>query len=242
MTTKKIPIYKQIAEELLAEIKSDALMAGDRLPTEYELAETFNVSRLTIRKSIDYLIAHNILIKQKNQGTYVVGHGKIKSGDAGLAGFSEIIRQLGMTPSTKLIEMTEIYLPPEEIKTQLALIEKETVIYIKRVRYANNEPLVIENLHIPKKFLGDISSINFEVDSIFETIEKHSLIGYSQQEISAELMSEDISKLLDVAPQSPVLLVNTTTYSVKGDPILLDNSYYRSDKYVFKNTLHRQQV
>ncbi|QIL46754.1 GntR family transcriptional regulator [Vagococcus coleopterorum] len=241
MNNKTLPIYKKIAEELLKDIKSGSLAGGERLPTEYELAETFQVSRLTIRKAIDYLIARNVLIKQKNHGTYVVEQSKIQSGAMGLAGFSESIRNLGMTPTTKLIEMNEIYLPEQDIVERLQLEKNESVIYIKRVRYANDEPLVIENLHIPKKFLGDINSIDFENDSIFEVIEKQILIGYSQQEVSAELVSRTSSELLEIEHRSPILLVNTTTYSVQGGPILIDNSYYRSDKYIFKNILQRNQ-
>lgn len=239
MNNKVLPVYKRIATELKNEITAGTFKAGERLPTEYELADTFNVSRLTIRKAIDYLITRNILIKQKNHGTYVVEQSKIQSGAAGLAGFSEIIRSLGMTPSTQLIEMNEIYLPNQEVMTRLNLDSKESVLYIKRVRCADGEPLVIENLHIPKKYLGDVNAIDFENDSIFETIEKQILIGYSQQEISAELVSQTTADLLNINPQSPILLVNTTTFSVQGEPLLTDLSYYRSDKYIFKNILKR---
>lgn len=239
MSNKTLPIYKQIASELKNEISTGTFKAGERLPTEYELADTFNVSRLTIRKAIDYLITRNILIKQKNHGTYVVEQSKIQSGAAGLAGFSEIIRSLDMTPTTQLIEMNEIYLPNQEVMTRLNLDSQESVLYIKRVRCADGEPLVIEKLHIPKKHLGNTNAIDFENDSIFETIEKQILIGYSQQEISAELVSKETADLLNINPQSPILLVNTTTFSVQGEPILIDLSYYRSDKYIFKNILKR---
>lgn len=242
LNNKTLPLYKKIAEELSKDIQSGSLTGGERLPTEYELAETFQVSRLTIRKAIDYLIAQNILIKQKNHGTFVVEQSKIQSGATGLAGFSESILRLGMTPSTKLIEMNQIFLPDEEIAKRLQLEKNESVVFIKRVRYANDEPLVIENLHIPQKILGDLTTIDFENDSLFEVIEKQVLIGYSQQEISAELVSRHTAELLEINYGSPILLVNTTTYSVKGNPILIDNSYYRSDKYIFKNILQRNHL
>ncbi|CAM3272153.1 GntR family transcriptional regulator, LSA1692 subfamily [Vagococcus fessus] len=239
MTSKKTPLYMKIANKLLADIQSGSLKGGEKLPTEYELADTFEVSRLTIRKALDYLIARNILIKQKNHGTFVVEQSKIQSGASGLAGFSEIIRNLGMTPSTKLIEMTEVFLPSEEIRIRLELEDKESVIFIKRVRYANETPLVIENLHIRKKYLGDITQVDFETESLFETIEQHILIGYSQQEISAELVSDSTAALLDIEKGSPILLVDTTTSSIQGEPLLIDLSYYRPDKYTFKNILKR---
>lgn len=239
MSNKDLPIYIKVATTLQKKIISGTLKAGERLPTEYELANKFNVSRLTIRKAIDYLIVRNILIKQKNHGTYVVSQNKIQSGATGLSSFSEIIHSLGMTPSTNLIEINEIHLPNQEVMSRLNLSSKESVFFIKRVRCADGDPLIIENLYVPKKHLGDVSTINFEHDSIFETIEKQTLIGYSQQEISAEIVTQNTADLLHINPQSPILAVDTTTYSIQGMPLLIDLSYYRSDKYTFKNILKR---
>ncbi|EAC9319677.1 UTRA domain-containing protein, partial [Listeria monocytogenes] len=66
-------------------------------------------------------------------------------------------------------------------------------------------------------------------------------IGYSHQEVEAVKSPADIAKLLQVPQEEPMLLVHSMTYSASAKPILYDISYYRADKYTFKNTLVRQK-
>ena len=72
-------------------------------------------------------------------------------------------------------------------------------------------------------------------------IEQHIEIGYSHQEVEAVKVTPDLAKLLEVATDEPLLLVHSMTYSPSAKPILYDTSFYRADKYTFKNTLVRQK-
>ncbi len=66
-------------------------------------------------------------------------------------------------------------------------------------------------------------------------------IAYSHQEIEAVKATADVAKLLQVAVDEPMLFVHSMTYSPAAKPILYDCSFYRADKYTFKNTLIRQK-
>lgn len=71
-------------------------------------------------------------------------------------------------------------------------------------------------------------------------IEERIEIGYSHQEIEAILATEELAQLLEVKVNSPVFRVHSTAFALDARPILYDISYYRADKYSFKNTLIRQ--
>ena len=65
------PSYKKIAQYIKNEILSGKYNAGDRIPSENQLASLFNVSRMTARKAIDHLVYNSILVRIPGLGTYV---------------------------------------------------------------------------------------------------------------------------------------------------------------------------
>lgn len=237
MTTNKI--YENVAQLILENINKQHYPSGTKLPSEYELADAFNVSRLTVRKAIDLLINQNILIKEKRRGTYVMApHNKIQSGSSGLVSFTESARLHGKQSQTQVISFEVLSQLPDTISNALNQTT-ETTFHIKRLRSFDNEPMTVEDIYIKESFLPNLSKQELEA-SLFEKIEQVIDISYSHQEIEATLMTKELMALLGGTLGDPVLLVHTVTYSASGTPILFDLSYYRADKYTFKNTLKRQ--
>ncbi len=66
-----IPLYLQIAEDIKSKIKKEELKANSRIPTELELSDFYQVSRITIRKALELLVDEEILIRKQKIGTFV---------------------------------------------------------------------------------------------------------------------------------------------------------------------------
>ncbi|MBP1042949.1 GntR family transcriptional regulator [Vagococcus sp. BWB3-3] len=239
MKKKKLNAYEEVVNAIIQNIHSGKYPKNQKLPSEYDLATEFDVSRLTIRKAIEELVKNQILIKSKSRGTYIMAHDKIQSGSNGLQGFTESLTKYGMKSNTKVIELNEIFVPTSHYMALFNLQDGETIYTVKRVRYADGEPMVIEEITVPAKYVPQLTKEKAESQSIFSLIEEVIEIGYSQQEIGAILVTEDISPLLDVPIAEPLIHVESMTYSIEGHPILTDTSYYRADKYTFKNILQR---
>src|ERR1700690_76141 len=69
--TEGVPVYVQIRESLRAEITGGLLKRGQQLPSENELASKYNVSRMTIRESIEDLVDEGLLYRRHGVGTFV---------------------------------------------------------------------------------------------------------------------------------------------------------------------------
>lgn len=232
-------IFKEIADKISIKITDGSYSSEQKLPSEYDLAKEFNVSRLTIRKAIDLLINQNILVKQKGKGTYIMKQtNKFQSGKNGLLSFTESAKAYGKTSNASLIKFEKLTSVPEEVQENLQLIE-EAVFHVKRLRFFDEDPMTIEEVFIKESLLDESALEKNLTGSIFKLIEEKSDISYSHQEIEAILATEELSHYLTVEQGQPLLLVHTTTYSATGQPILFDKSYYRADKYTFKNILHR---
>ena len=95
--------FEAVAQNIQERINEGIYVSSQKLPSEYDLAKEFEVSRLTIRKAIDELVQKNILFKLKGKGSYVMSPQKIQSGRSGLQGFTEAAKEYGKTSRTEVI-------------------------------------------------------------------------------------------------------------------------------------------
>lgn len=241
---KKQAVFQEVADKIAQRVNDGTYVTSQKLPSDYDLAEEFQCSRLTVRKAIDLLITQNILVKEKGKGTYVMKQPKIQSGSGGLQSFTETAKAQGKRTRTEVLQVETVKELPTKIRQMFGNYGKEPMVYLTRLRYFDDEPMTVENLYVLKRYLekesGEITKDQLE-SSLYEVIEANIEIGYSHQEVEAVKSPPDIAKLLHVSEEEPMLLVHSMTYSPSAKPILFDTSFYRADKYTFKNTLVRQK-
>ncbi|GAM60931.1 transcriptional regulator [Vibrio ishigakensis] len=132
------PRYLQIADTLIERISSGELPAGSMLPTEGELQQEFDVSRVTIRKAMQKLVEKDLLFRQRGSGTYVKAP-KAQHNALQLSGFVEEVSAQGKTPSSKIITF-ELIECDELVAEKLELDLGEEVYSIRRLRLIDDEP------------------------------------------------------------------------------------------------------
>lgn len=138
LTELRVPKYQQVIETLMAEIRAGKYEIGSKLPTEWELGERFQVSRITVRKSMEHLQNEGLVSREMGRGTFVVDvRLKQEKGNVGMVAFILV----GVSPdeayNTEEIITTERYLSEREIPFSWAALTEEDLI---RGRY----PAVLE--------------------------------------------------------------------------------------------------
>src|SRR5512143_1003820 len=141
-----VPVYVQIRESLRSDIIQGALKRGEQLPSENELAARYNVSRMTIRQSIEDLVDEGLLYRRQGVGTFVA-FPHLQRDHTRLTSFFDKAQDEGIAVRAKLLTLEVI---PSEPKVAQALdIEPGSkVIRVKTLRYANNVPITIHDAHI----------------------------------------------------------------------------------------------
>lgn len=233
-------LYSEIADKLEQDIKDGEFGIHQKLPAENELSFRFETSRLTIRKAIEELQSRDLVVKDRNRGTFILPPEtkKISSGLNGLYSFSEVAKRQHMKPETIVLNLETAQEVPSLIKKQLQLQGDAPLWKLERLRLGNGEPLTHEEIYLQKRFVPDLTKETASA-SLFKMIERNVSIAYASQELEAVILEGRISKLLQNRSGEPTFLVHTTSYSADGYPILHDESYYRSDKYSFHNILYR---
>ncbi|MDQ0271014.1 GntR family transcriptional regulator [Cytobacillus purgationiresistens] len=160
-----IPLYFQLKELILKEIKDETYKTGDAIPTEKELSDIYGISRTTVRQAITELVQEDWLYRVKSKGTFVKAPKIEQSFIQALGSFNDQIRDLGMTPSTELLDFKVID-APEHVAQHLKL-EQKKVIYIHRRRFADKEPIVMVKTYLPFDKCNFVLGKDFEKDSLY---------------------------------------------------------------------------
>ncbi len=128
----RAPLYHQLFLVLKRAILDGTIPHGAKMPTEQQLTETFDVSRITSRRAMDELAAENLIRRKRGKGSHVIYQFRPQSNRAPMRGVLENFIQLGNNSQVRVIEIGHI-IPPAEIRSLLSLGEDDTVLAITRV-------------------------------------------------------------------------------------------------------------
>jgi len=229
------PLYLQLKAALEERIRTGALSPGQALPSERRLAEMLGVSRLTVRRALDELVAGGVLTRRQGSGTYVTP--RVEQPLSVLSGFSEDMRARGMVPGSRWVKRERGQASPTEAMT-LSLAPGEPVVRLLRVRTADGRPMAVEHAVIPARFLPDPGAVG---ESLYATLKERGLApARALERIRAVAATERVAELLGVEVGTPVLYIERVSYLSDGTPLEFTRSHYRGDRYDFVAELRSQ--
>ena len=233
-----IPLYQQIQNTLLEGIRSGEYAPGTQILSELELADRYDVSRMTARKAIEALVAKGVLYRQRGKGTYVAEN-VVSYALSSMLSFSQTLKAQGYTVKTKVL-MKEILPAPFDVATRLQLDNNTPMIIIRRLRYIGSTPCAIHASYFDQRVFAPIMSIDLSVESLLDAVQKMTgvRVAYSNETVEADLATNEEAQLLAIPANSPVLRVEGLAYSENGQPARFIRAVYRGDMFrlMVKNT------
>jgi len=240
--TGAMPKYYQLANILRLQIENREYEPHDAILSERQLEERYNLSRPTIRQSIDLLARQGYLYRVHGKGTYV-SPPKLQKGMLELTSFSEDMRKRGLRPGHKILEFGYVT-PDKKTGRQLEIDDpQKQVLRIKRLRYGDDEPIGIQDsyLSLGKKRIITREEIG-ESGSIYAILqEKFGIFPTEADEtLEVTLATREEAELLNIKEGSPLLLNERTLWSQDRKAIEFVRILYRGDRYKYFVRLTRQ--
>jgi len=236
--TEGVPVYVQIRESLRAEIAQGLLKRGEQLPSENELAAKYNVSRMTMRQSIEDLVDEGLLYRRHGVGTFVA-YPRLQRDHTRLTNFFDKAENEGFRAQAKLLSMEIIPAAPK-VAEALDIHTGSRVIRVKTLRFADGVPVTVHDAHIPYKLFPNLASENLEIQHLWTIFEK---AGYrvkrAVQRLEAREASKEVAQLMKIKEGAPVLFKERTVYADDGTPIEFTYCYNRGDLYSLTVALER---
>jgi GntR family transcriptional regulator len=232
----------QVVDELEKAIYNRRYLPGRQLPSIEALATDMKVGRSTIREALRMLQAKGLVEVIHGRGTFVSSQRIIRSSGS-LHSFTEITRERGMRPSSRIL-VKEVSTADPVIAARLQISPGDKLNVLKRLRLADEVPIAIETSISPYARFRDLLEHQWTPDtSLFALLqEKYQVVPQTAlQTVRAVMADQKESQLLEIEVRYPILQVETITYDQRGLSIEYGKNSYRADWYEYRIRLKREE-
>lgn len=225
------PIYIKIEKYLKELIDSGEIKQGELLPSENQLADKFNVTRMTVRSAFNNLVKEGYITRKRGIGSIVLAN-RISDNIGAVESFTKEMNKKGYNITTKLIELN-IVEADNVIKEKLNLELYENVWEVKRVRYAEGSPVSYMVTYMPVKMFPNLKKV--DCTSLYEYINSCNYkISNAQRIVEALISNEELMELLELECEGPILHIEQVGILENGESFEYSHTYH----YGYKLTLH----
>ncbi len=230
-----IPLYSQLKESIKAAILSGTLKPGDKLPTENELCNTFNLSRTVTRQAFSELANEGYICRFKSRGTFVNQTNQKNVFFKKIMSFNDEMRMYGYTPKTELLSSEKIFCS-NALSQHSGFPEGEPLIRLQRLRYRNDVPIVYIDAYYKADRIPGIEHYDIETNSLYDTMERYYDIKvmHTKKQFTARIVEDKHAEYLNIKKKSAVQYVESTEYDNYDQLLSYDISIYAGERNVFE--------
>jgi GntR family transcriptional regulator len=235
-TTSTSTAKHESLRRALSRMIDEGMAPHQVLPSERELMQRFNVSRMTVRRAVERLAQEGRVYRVQGAGTFVAEASTI-SKSLHLTSFSEDIRARRMVPDSRLLVMEQT--GADLTCARDLFVEPGTaLIHLERLRTADGEPMCLENVWLPRSLVPGLLEEGHP-QSLYTWLER---VGAVPETADQTIVLETRqAELLGVPPHFPALQVERVTRDARGRAVERAVSLYRADRYDFRLTVSRER-
>jgi GntR family transcriptional regulator len=232
-----VPLYYQIRQLLLEQIRSAELKPGKAVPSEQVISARFGVSRMTVRQALKSLADLGVIYSRRGKGTFVAEN-KVEKNFRQVLSFTEEMASRGSKASSKLLRF-EVVAADETVANALQIPVGTQVISLRRLRLADSVPMGIEWSRIPHSFCPDLLEAFQPKGSLYQVLaERYGIkVSVTDEVAEAGVANAEQARLLQIPKRAPVLVFSRISYVESGKVVEFVTSVYRGDRYKIVNRL-----
>jgi len=230
------PLYHQMFILLRDRIVDGEIPHGARIPTEFSLAESFGVSRITAKRALDELAAEGLVERRRGKGTHVIHRSRPKPMHSPLGGLLESLETLAAHTRVKLLQFRRTP-PPEPIRALFETGPQQPLAHAIRLRLRGNTPFGYYTSWTRTEHpdFNQVRLANTSRLQLFKTIGIQ--IKQVEQVLSAVNADAIGAMHLKVKPGTALLSLERRSYDGEGYLVDLLNVQYRPDQFTYRMSL-----
>lgn len=209
------PLYYQLQQILKEKIESGVWKPGETIPTESEITAQYGISRSTVRQAILALVDEGYLKREKSKGTLVKSSTGRKQVIGALMSFTSEMDMKGIPHYSRLIAQ-KVMPANNEVAAKLDIQIGTDTYYLKRVRYINDEPFLVDDHFIPYHLCPQIEQKYQENTSLYHLLqEEYQFNLHHGQIVFAPITAQslEVVEFLKVTPTTSLILAERIVYS-----------------------------
>ena len=214
-----IPLYHQLRTVLEGQIERGEWKQNDRLPTEDDLAQRYEISKVTVREALKLLSAAGLVRREQGRGTFVNAP-RLTQGPRQLTCFTGEMRQSGLRATSRVLEVEVIFSGVDLART-LEIPAGDAVYRLKRIRFANDEAMGIQTAYLPLSLVPGIVDEDFSTSSLYGTLDRRYGLKPTQAREThfAVALEADDARQLGLEAGAPALAAERVARLADGRPL-----------------------
>jgi GntR family transcriptional regulator len=232
------PLYHQVYTILRAQLMEGSFTPDKALPGELDLADRFQVSRVTMRRALDELVREGLIERSRGRGSF----SRVRPGGPGTEASGLLDNLVSMTLKTtvKVVSM-ERQAAPDDVALHLGLSAGAQVLKTVRIRSVEAGPISLTTTFVPEALAQGFSMKTLGQKPMLTLLEEAGVaVARAEQSMSARLADATTAPLLEVGFGAPLMAVNRVVYDTRGRAVQLLRGLYRPDRYEYRMTLARE--
>lgn len=243
------PLYVQLKEMLQQRIDEGEYLPGEKIPSEREMAATYNINRMTVKNAINALVDEGVLYKVKNEGTYVTKRQPKKalyfndfSKTGRRQGLGALISSTGAYQTNKVLEK-ETITNKRYLEYKLGLEEGEEIYALYRLRCIDDESVALEYAYMPKKYFADIDEYDFGHVSLYDYMDSKGHLPISfKQAMSIQKVGKPYDKIMKIEDDAMIYCMEYLGKDAEGNIVEYTISRMRCDKAVYSFDTYNRKI
>jgi GntR family transcriptional regulator len=215
--TSSTPLHQQLFTSIKAAMNAKFLIPGDKLPTEDELCQYFNISRPVVRQAYNKLIEEELIFRHKGKGSFVLTQKTKYTILQSLHSLTEQISMNNMNPTIKEY-LREVIECPSEVLEKLGFEEPAQVLHIKRMYYGNETPQFYVEVFLPFELYPDAMSklkLDEPIKNFSNSIKDYNTVS-SNRHMTAIKFNPEICERFEIKKGSAGFKIETISYLNNG--------------------------
>lgn len=224
------PVYEQLNAALRELLNRGGFAEGEKFLTERQIAERFQVSRITANKALASLVSEQRLEFRKGVGTFV-RRNTLDYNLRSLTSFTAMVESQGRVAATRVLRFERVEAGVPELGAQPAW-------FVERLRLADGRPVILERRYFLAELCPGLVAADLQ-GSIYQLWRERFFLSISgaEQTIRAVGIVAPEAGLLEVAVGAAGLLNTSIGYLDGRRAFWLERTLYRGDSYEFFNRL-----
>ena len=216
------PKYLQIKDMIMENIAGKN--PGTAIPSEREISNTYDASRMTVRRAIEELVEDGYLYREPNVGTFVAEHKKRNER------VPFILHDSKTEKTTYKILYFNTYFDAKvdkEVAENLEIRAGETTIRIVRLVESGDDPVCVEDIYIAREM---VDQNNFHDMSSYLDFDRYIEQGGIAEVFVPTIVPTQYAKLLNLKMNTPIIRIDNLISKKNGSPFIFVQSYYNPNK------------
>jgi len=216
----RLPLYQRLRDQLAEQIANNRWRPGEAIPTEAALSAEYQLSTGTVRKAIDALVSEGILERQQGRGTFI-RRAQFQSSLFRFFRFQTVSGER-QVPESRILSIEPVA-APSAVAQALGLPADAQVIRIVRVRLLDVKPVLAEEIWLPRQRFQALLEIDLSREGpllypIYEEV-CGQVVASAEETLTAEAVNDVHARLLQVAVNSPVIVIERLARDYAGSPL-----------------------